>query len=422
MQQRLKIGPEQEFNLNDKQFMVSDMAAQVLDHHANIKPNGDPYFVKEGTNAQIEHNWLPSENIDDLCLEFLNANRAVEEMLQSSESTKDIKVIPITENGAGLATRSSRVGHRTPIYEAIFGPVEHLIRISGIHNHVDRCPQYAIEEFNILAALVPGIALSSNSPIDYRRVNGFNDSRYNLFANPETGYFRNIPERLDYIKEMQDLVLRDNTRYSAWREAYRNSVGDTILFDENFSVANTGYPDIRDRPDVGTFGTYEVRRDDSTTLDIHLGNTAMILGSCNIVCKGINVGFAEVDGDYYFNSGGEGRIILPTRNYLVNTLIRFGVETGLQSDEVNDYLKQLLNFAIEGLPGREQHYLNPLYAMVEERKNLSTQVLEHLRTHKHKPNKEGVYGLEAVQEANKFVWEKQQKAIEHFTRFHDYRK
>jgi len=421
MRQELRIGPEQEFNLVDHNFMASDTAMQVLDHPANIKPNGDPYFVKEGTNSQIEHNWLPTSRIDQLCIEFLDANKAVEKMLRSSEETKDIRVIPATENGAGLATRSSRVAHRTPIYEAIFGPVEHLIRISGIHNHVDRCQSYRVEQFNTLVAMVPGIALTSNSPIDYRRINGFNDSRYNLFANPHTGYFKNLPERLDYIDKIGELPLISQKRHSAWREAYYKATGNTILFDENFSIENTGYPDIRNRPDIGAIGTFEIRKDDSTTLDIHLGNTAMILGVCNRVCSGIKVEHTEVDGDYYFNKEGEGRIVLPTRNYLVDTLVRLGVQTGLASDEVNDYLTQFLNFAMDGLPDQEQHYLDPLYAMVDNRKNLSTQILQHLKDHKYETNKEGEYSLKAVQEANRFVWERQQRAIGHFTKYHDYK-
>jgi len=421
MLQKLKIGPEQEFSLYNDKFMIIDASSQVLDNPANIKPNGHPYFVKEGTQAQIELNWKPSISLDHLCLQFLEADGAARKMFASSEETKDIKIIPASENGAGLATISKRVAHRTPIYKAIFGDIEHLIRISGIHNHIDRCPNHAIEQFNVLAAMVPGIAFTSNSPIDYKRINGFNDSRYNLFANPKTGYFKKIPEELTYIKDLQELEVRDQNRYTAWRNAYLASVGNTILFDQNFTIANTGYPAIRNRPDVGKLGTFEARKDDSTTLDIHLGNTGFMLGACNQTCKGIKVEYATIDGDYDFNSQGDGRIVLPTKEYLANTLICQGVQTGLQSEELHHYLTQLLKFAHEGLPEEERHYLNPLFKMINSQENLSTQVLEHLRINKYHTNTKKEYSLEAIQEANKFVWERQQKAIEHFRKLHHYK-
>jgi len=414
----LSIGPEQEFNLYHSNFTIANLAEMVLDHPANIKSNGDPIFVKEGTNAQIEHNWLPSTSIDNLCIQFLDADKALGEMLRSSLETSSVHVIPISENGAGLAKISSRVSHRTPIYDAIFGDVEHLTRISGIHNHIDVCPDFAVEQYNALVAMVPGISLTSNSPIDYKGINGHNCTRYNFFANPDTGYFKRIPERLEYIKSMEDIIKRDKIRFEKWRQAYLEAVGNTTIFDKYFTVENTGYPEIRFRPDIGINGTFEMRKDDSTTIDIHLGNSAFILGTCNRICNGVNIEYANVDGDYYFNENGDGKIVLPTRNYLIYTLITEGMKDGLKNSAVNHYLTKFLNFAMEGLPDKEKHYLNPLYAMLYDEKNLSSQVLDFLDIKGHKQNENKQYSFEATKEANWFVWKKQREAINGFRAIH----
>ena len=415
---QLSIGPEQELNMYHPDFTIANLAGEVLDHPANIKHNGDPIFVKEGTNAQIEHNWLPSTSIDNLCIQFLDADIALGKMLRSSLITSGIHVIPVSENGAGLAKISSRVAHRTLVYDTIFGDVEHLTRISGIHNHIDVCPEYFSEQFNTMVAMVPGIALTSNSPIDYKRMNGHNCTRYNFFANPHTRFFKKIPDRLGYITSIEDLKLRDETRFKRWRQAYLDAIGDTDKFDNFFTIQNTGYPDIRYRPDVGKNGTFEGRKDDSTTLDIHLGNSAFLLGACNKVCNGTKVEYATVDGDYYFNENDDNRIILPTRKYLVHTLITEGMDKGLESYAVNHYLSKFLNFAGKGLPEKERHYLNPLYDMLSNNKNLSTQVLDFLDSKGYQQDENKQYSLEAVKQANWFVWKKQREAINKFRKIH----
>src|SRR3989344_9536820 len=161
----LQIAVEYERGLHHAHdFTVADVAIPFLYHPLNMsKEVKTKYFHEEGTLHQTEFNSLPASSLAELCLDFLKA----EELSDKICVELGVVNIPISETGAGLATINARKMHRIYGYETIFGEkaTERLIRISGIHLHIDQYPERLTDQFNALTALLPTIAFTSTSPI-----------------------------------------------------------------------------------------------------------------------------------------------------------------------------------------------------------------------------------------------------------------
>jgi|SRR3989344_554019 len=407
----LKIAVEYERGLHDATtFRVANVASSLLEHPLNQNEDRErncKYFVKEGTGHQIEINSKAVSSITELAHDFLKA----EEISDRISAELRVVNIPISETGAGLAEINPAVMHRVHGYQTIFGEdaVQRLIRISGIHIHIDQCPERLVNQFNALTALRPTIALTSTSSISHKGENSVNCHRYIIIADPVEGVFATIPEERGYITSMQDLVKRDKERHEKWTAAFanpwnrRNNPGLPLSYDlkaflKYFKIENTGYPDIRNRPDIGR-GTYELRINDTAPLDIVIAQAALVFGYNNrIMQEGIPVVISS-SGKPYFHSS---KIVLPSSEKL-DEYTSLAVESGLQDPELNQYLYNLLKFAEQGLPQEERHYLDPFYNLASEG-NLATQVLDYLG---HKP----VYSPAESALANQWMWERHRKSV-----------
>lgn len=405
----LQIAVEYERGLHHANtFRVASLAAQFLSHPLNNdgKRESD-YFVEEGTDHQTEFNSIPSSSLTELCQDFLKA----EEISDKICAELGVVNIPISETGAGVADLNPAVMHRIHGYQTIFGKeaVDRLIRISGIHIHVDQYPQRLVDQFNALTALRPTIALTSTSSISHQGQNSANCHRYIAIADPQEGVFAKIPEERRYITSMEDLLKRDRERHEKWAAAFAiswncqanpelPSTYNLETFKEHFKVENTGYPDIRFRPDVGK-GTFELRISDTAPLDIVLAQAALIFGYNNrIVQESIPV-TASLLGRPSFHSR---RIVLPSSEKL-DEYTSHAVKSGLQNPELKQYLYNLIQFAEQGLPESEQHFLQPFYNLLSEG-NLASQLLNRLG---HKP----YYSPAESALANQWMWERHKKGV-----------
>ena len=84
---------------------------------------------------------------------------------------------------------------------------------------------------------------------------------------------------------------------------------------------------------------------------------------------------ATPDNTYNF---AEDKIILP--NY--QTLLQFeneGIQNGLKSDLVRDYIAHLLPYAEAGLPPEDKIYLAPLKKMLLTRDNPADEIMNFMR-------------------------------------------
>ena len=394
---------------NANTFRVASLAAQFLSHPLNNdgKRESD-YFVEEGTDHQTEFNSpKPTSSLTELCQDFLKA----EEISDKICAELGVVNIPISETGAGLAKINPGVMHRIHGYQTIFGKeaVQKLIRISGIHIHIDQFSDRSVDQFNALTALRPTIAFTSTSSISHERKNSVNCHRYITIADPVEGVFAKIPEQRGYISHIEELNTRDKRRYDAWVTEFASSwnrhVNDELpltynleTFKQNFKIENTGYPDIRSRPSIGK-GTYELRINDTIPLDIVLAQAALVLGYNNrIIQESIPVTVSLL-GRPSFHSR---RIVLPSSEKL-DEYTSHAVKSGLQNPELNQHLYNLIQFAEQGLPESEQHFLQPFYNLLSEG-NLASQLLNHLG---HKP----YYSPAESALANQWMWERHKKGV-----------
>ncbi len=403
----LKIAVEYERGLYDQnRFTIRNVAHRFLKHRLNKDRRGESYFCEEGTRHQNEFNSIPSHSLDQLCLNFLEAEDASDAICHHL----GVVNIPINENGSGRGWLNPKVSHRIIGYETIFGKemVKKLIKITGIHFHIDQHKRRIVDQFNALTALRPSIAFTSTSPISYQRKNNANCHRYLVFADPVEGIFAKIPEEQGYITSLQDLIKRDEERHRKWKERFeagarqKNDLPRNYQFWRHFPRERTGYPDIRYRPDMGK-GTLEIRRYDTAPLNVVLAQAGLVLGYINrILDKDIPIEIAEKDGLYGFD---HGKVLLPNEETL-NHLTTLAAQEGLENSQVKKYNGAVNEFARKGIASSEQHYLNPLQEMLESGKNVASQILDHLG---HKEQ----YTLQESARANKFVWEKHQQAVKH---------
>ncbi|MDO8510665.1 MAG: glutamate-cysteine ligase family protein [Nanoarchaeota archaeon] len=406
----LKIAVEHERGLHDAtDFTVANIAPQFLAHVLNKDEKRETgYFVKEGTLHQTEFNSVPSSSLHELCQDFLKAEKISDQI----SAELGVVNIPISETGAGLADLNPATTHRTHGYRAIFGKeaVQRLIRISGIHLHVDQYPERLVDQFNALTALRPTIAFTSTSSISHEGKNSVNCHRYIVIADPITGVFAAIPEERGYITSMDDLLKRDIERYGKWMAAFASPQNrqadqdfppayDLGTFRKHFEPENTGYPDVRFRPKIGQ-GTYELRINDTAPLDIVLAQAAVVLGYVNrIMQEAVPVEISRTKQSYF----NPNKVLLPSPETL-SDYTSLAVKNGLQHPEVNTYLHNLLEFAKQGLPPQERHFLQPLYELLAE-DNLASQVLNYLGGHK------PTYSPAEAARANQWMWKRHKKGV-----------
>ncbi len=419
----LKIAVEYERGLHHAQdFTVADVAIPFLYHPLNMsKDVKTKYFHEEGTLHQTEFNSLPASSLAELCLDFLKAEELRDKICAElvDENT------PISGTGAGLATINARNLHRIYGYETIFGEkaTERLIRISGIHLHIDQNLERLTDQFNALTALLPTIAFTSTSPISHEGKNSMNCHRYHTIADPKEGVFvipatKDIPkwsENRSYIASIKELEKRNKERYSRWNDEFSNTYNrhknKNLPLDYNpksfmlhFTEETTGYPDVRFRPDMGQ-GTFELRINDSAPLDIVLAQAGLVLGYMNQIMLGdIPVTVAEnnhKNDNYQFNKKS---VILPNR-CMLDHYTDLAMNYGLENPQVRDYLSALCDFAKKGLSDEEQPYLKPYFEMLSTGENVATQLLKSLG---HKI----IYSPQDGALANRFVWEKHQQAVQ----------
>ncbi|MBU0470688.1 MAG: hypothetical protein KKA62_00480 [Nanoarchaeota archaeon] len=411
----LQVAVEYEKGLHRLDGFIANKAEEFRNHPLNQNEEGDyKYFHSEASTHQNEYNSPPRRSLDKLCRDILEAEEI------SDRICRDLEVIniPISETGAGESYLNPKAFNRYVGYKTIFGSeaVERLTKISGVHIHIDQYKPRLADQFNLLTALRPTIAFTSTSSINHERKNSESCHRYKLFADPKEGVFANIPENRDYIISEKDLKKRDKARYQSWEkvfnaERWRSEVPADYNFTDFFKEFNTGYSDVRLRPDVGE-GTFELRINDSAPLDILLGQASLVSGYINRVMRNnIPVFIAAENESYEFS---KDRVILPNKETLDNYSL-LAVRYGLENKKVQDYLSALENFARSGLEQNERHYLNPLREMTITGKNVASQVIEYLG---HKSE----YNVEESTQVNLFVHRLHQQAVENLQQKLDYQR
>jgi len=399
----LKIAVEYERILHRLDGTVANLADSFLDHPSNIESKNP--LVSEASLVQIEYNSPPRVSLDDLCKDILEA----EEVSDSISPLLEVISIPISETGAGKSTinQDEHIQNRLTGYKVIFGEemAKRLTKISGVHIHIDQYKPRLANQYNLLLSLVPTIALTSTSSISDEGMNSENCHRYKLFADSKDGLFHDIPEEKGYIGSIEELLARDRKRYDSWKREFdanmwrSPNIPEDYTFGKYFKPHNTGYSEVRYRPDVGN-GTFELRFNDSTPADILMGQTALVLGYVSRVLENdIPVYIAEENDTYKF---AEDEVMLPNKE----TLYKY-TELGIESEEVRTYLNSIESFARVYLEAKgQQHYLNPIREIIDSGENVASQMLDHLGEHKLR------YTPQEAAQANLFVWERHRQGIE----------
>lgn len=413
----LKIAVEYEKGLHNLDGTVANLAPLFLSSPLNCDEDGKQLFQKEATDHMVESNSPPRDSLDSLCLDMVREY----DLSRKIASPLNALSIPISENGAGESKPNpdEYVQGRLMGYKVIFGEemVNKLTKISGIHFHIDQYRPRLADQYNLLLALVPTIALTSTSSISHEGTNSQNCHRYRLFADTEEGIFSKIPEEKGYIEAKEsrsigELLARDRRRYDRWKrefdtEVWRHpDVPEDHSFAKYFKPHNTGYSEVRYRPDMGN-GTFELRFNDSAPADILMGQAALVWGYVSRIFENdIPVSIAKDDDTYKFT---DKEVVLPNKE----TLYKYA-ELGIENEEVRKYLSSIENFARRYLEGKgQQHYLDPIGEIIDSGRNIASQILDHLG-HKH------TYSPQEAARANLFVHGKNQQGAERLRRQLEY--
>jgi hypothetical protein len=363
----MKIAIEYERGLHDHNGYVANKALEFLAHPLNTKS-----FVAEGSLHQNEFNSLPHDNTKDLLEDFLVA----EDISDKISRELGVYNIPISESGAGIAQLNPKVQYRVEVYEQIFGKesVNKLAKFSGIHLHIDINERRFVDQFNALSCLARvAVALLSNSPLSYNGKNGLNCHRYYAYWSENDGIFKKIPESQIYIEKIEDLISRDKKRHNNWAKEWIKKGGREEVFFGNypvFSVHNTGYPDIRYRPDIGK-GTFELRTTDSAPPDILIAYTDLVLGYVTrIITEQTKVSFGK-DNKYSFS---KKHIVLPD-NELLQNLTNPLIVKGLREPTTTNILAQITDFS---KPLMNPHHYHTISQMLNDEENIASWLMKQM--------------------------------------------
>ena len=368
------IGAEIEYNLIDSQGYLINNAPRVL-----ADPRNDGSLVKEGTNSQIEIVSDPADTVHELGQNIRKKIILIEDICQDHGSFP----IPASEFGAGkgeLRGMSDPLKNRGPIYLDLFGKelFEELRAYSGTHLHISQTPDKQTEQYNLLQALDNlSYVLTSSSPISYQGINSINCHRVNSFRN---NVFKESPlhgQLQPYINSLTDIDKQNTLRWQQWLDDLTKKNSPSAAEYLNiFKPENTGYAPIRKRDNIGPTGTFEVRSFDTNSLDITLAVFALYKGVHDKAMKNNTpIEIATQNNTYNFT---EDKITLP--NY--QTLLQFeneGIQNGLKSDLVKDYITHLLPYAEAGLPPEDRLYLAPLKEMLLTRDNPADEIMNFMR-------------------------------------------
>ena len=395
-----KIGVEYERLTCKPDGSITNEGVLLVKH-----PYKEAKYVDEGSQAQFEWNSQPHRRIKDLTEEYLRQEDALADLC----AEYGVFGLPASENGAGERGRINlHEKSRASAYRAIFGEgtPEKLFPWAGIHCHIDANQPRLVEQFNALTALaLVSAAFSSTSTINYEGKNGINCQRQKAL---QKDVFAKIPEERGYIGSKDELAARDVRRWENWKNAYVDAGLEAAEFAHKFKLDNTGYADIRHRPEIGS-GTFELRVYDSAPADILMGIAALIQGfNDRILDQNIPVTIARKDDDYLFH----GRIVVLPNWKTLQSLSELQIKSGLEDERIRDYLGQIAEFAGRQLDRQDAHYLKPLEAMIDSGENTSTQLTAHLQMQGCSAKEEGRYKPEALKTANRFIRYKQQEAVE----------
>ena len=201
---------------------------------------------------------------------------------------------------------------------------------------------------------------------------------------------------------MEELVARDQQRYSLWLHA---SSLDPEEFAQRFHPENTGYAPIRKRDSIGPQGTWEVRTFDTAPVPIAMGAAAIYKGATDrVLIEGIPVSISKEYGRYRFASD---HILLPSYETLLK-LEEKAITKGLKDEEVVNYILQVAAFAEKGLSPPDQAYLEPVYQMLHDSTNPADELMNYL----HRFNPGNVFSPAEGARANLFVRDKYLEGLE----------
>jgi gamma-glutamyl:cysteine ligase YbdK (ATP-grasp superfamily) len=230
--------------------------------------------------------------------------------------------------------------------------------LCGTHIHLDK-KENIVAQYNLMTSLDPSLVFLNSTPY-FLGKDGYNSCRLNAIRNE---IFINIPilgELQDYLYNEDALQELLNSKYQAWANHLNLDKDISSIFDPD----NTSWGPVKVREN-----TVETRAQDASIPSLIVSAAALYKGVTALIFDNNLEVIISKNDDYYEITNTF--ISLPNFKTL-SKLESHGIQYGLCSDDIRQYLQFLVAIAEDGLVEKEKKYLNPLKKMLEAKKTLSS--------------------------------------------------
>lgn len=362
----LKLGPELELLVLDEDCNVANGSPEI------IEDTNSRYVYKERTHNMIEIGCDPSSNLDQI---RYGLGRNLQSVVEAAHR-KGLRVAPITT----LATNFSPEVKADPYYQKfpkVFGPGNKFMCHSlAAHVHVDLEPgnRERLRQMHLATALDPSFVFMAES-FTYNGLHKFNDSRVHFLREHAYEVRPQLVSLIPYQPSME--AYQELFRHNFdWLNQRFDQEGIELTKESkvtNEFAAYWGSPRFTFK---GLKETIEIRAPDANNLSNFMAYIAMLKGVFGFVRENDLKLVAEENEEYFIvkTVGGKSYLVIPPFEML--KMLEFqGCKEGFRADDVYRYNKNILNIAKRGLEESEQTHLAPFERMLDERANVSDQLM-----------------------------------------------
>lgn len=354
---------------------------------------------KECSASMIEIATTPHEMVKDTMLSLLDEL----EWLVTEAEKENLLLLPLgTYPGEFNPTMRQDASYK--IQESIFGKQRFAIagRCVGFHSHFtlprgifdsktqvlrmimhSKIKDSLLHSYNFLIAADPALTtFMQSSPFYQGRYVGKDariimyrggkslDSPDGLYANMET--FGSLPHYIPTVFDMMNLI---EERFNDWNTLIKKIGLNVRSISQYGSILDTVWNPVKINP----HGTIETRGMDVNHPQYCAGMGVILKFILRKIQEehysvipseiGINTPFKRVEDNIY----------VPPFSYVKNTMQKLAAYQGFESEEVYNYCKRFLRFALYTIPHDRQYLVEPLKELVEKRETVSDQIIKYAK-------------------------------------------
>jgi len=400
------LGFEVEFFLIDSEGRVVYNADKIIEASKKMAP--EAAIIPEIAENMLELGSTPSTKISESAQSLLdNLNIAVK-----AASEEKTLLLPMSTYPGDFSPKMRDTG-LYKIKKKLFGEKYDITgKCVGFHLHhalpegsfdatsknlkavlSKKTKKSLVEAYNLSIAIDPVLTTFMQSSPFYHRKHIGKDSRIIVYRGGKAlGYeeglyskhlqeFGELPPYELNESDLLDMVIE---RYSVWKKVIRDLAPEIVDTANYESILDTAWNPVKINP----HGTIELRG-----MDINLTSSLFSIAVAvkylfqNVYEHALHVVPSDAGIAEYFKEE-KGKLFVPPDDYVRKKLQYLSAYLGMENDSVRNYCKSFLKLAKSVMPNSSKNLLKPFEEMVEEKRTVSDQILEHAKKLGYKPGEE----------------------------------